>query len=110
MEMKRSKRRSAGSGVSPIGDILKQIFPSHAMPKGLNEELMVMGAWAKAVGPEITKNAVPKSLRNGILFVETRHPIWTVELQAKSHLIREKINRQIGADLVQEVQFRQARI
>lgn len=108
--MKRSKRREGPTGVSAIGDILKEIFPAHAMPKGLDEELKVMGAWAKAVGPEITKNAIPKFLRNGILFVETRHPIWTVELQAKSHLIREKINRQIGANLVQEIQFRQARI
>ncbi len=105
---KRSSPRSKG-GLTPIGDILKEIFPAEAMPKGMGEELRVLGAWPGAVGPEIAKNAVPKSFRNGILFVETKHPVWTTELQTKNHLIRKKLNEKLGLEMVREILFRQAR-
>lgn len=107
--MTRNTRRMGKSGVSPIGEILKEVFPASAMPKGLGEEMQVLGIWAAAVGPDIAKNANPKTMRNGILFVETRHPVWNTELQAKSHLIRRKLNERIGAELVREIHFRLAR-
>jgi predicted nucleic acid-binding Zn ribbon protein len=106
----KRRRPNDKRGLTPIGDILKELFPVEAMPKGMNEELRVLGAWATSVGPEIAKNASPKTLRNGILFVETRHPVWASELQTKSHLIRKKINETLGADFVREIQFRVARI
>jgi predicted nucleic acid-binding Zn ribbon protein len=97
------------SGPSPIGEMLKE-FLSNALPKSLGDETKVFGAWPAAVGPEISRQAQPRAFKNGILFVETKHPIWTTELTAKRHLIQRRINESLGRELVREIHFRQARL
>lgn len=96
------------SGPTPIGDILKD-FLKEAMPKNIGEEIQVFGAWPQAVGADVSRQAQPKAFKNGILFVETRHPIWTTELTAKRHLIQRKINESLGKEVVKEIHFRQAK-
>lgn len=96
------------SGPTPISDLLKD-FLQEAMPKNISEEIRVFGAWPQAVGAEVSRQAQPKAFKNGILFVETRHPIWTTELTAKRHLIQRKINASLGKEVVKEIHFRQAR-
>lgn len=94
---------------SKIGDLLKG-FLEQKMPKGLGDETAVFGAWPKAVGADITRHAMPVSFRNGILFVETRHPMWTTELTNKRHIIQRKLNQALGKDLVREIHFRLGRM
>ena len=101
-------RKRKSQGPSPIGEILRDFFDKN-MPKSLGEEVSVFGAWPKAVGSEISRQATPKYYRNGILFVETRHRMWTVELMSKRHLIQRRINEALGRDLVREIRFQQAR-
>ena len=96
-------------GPSAIGDLIAELFPQKSFPKGMNEEMDVFKIWCSVVGPEVAKQTKPKRLINGTLFVETVHPIWTMELQGKSHLIRKKINTALGRDAVKEIFFRQAR-
>lgn len=81
-----------------------------AMPKQMGDEMRVFGQWGKAVGPEISRQANPKAFRNGILFVETRHPVWTMELTSKRHVIRKRLNEALGGEVVREIQFRQAKL
>jgi predicted nucleic acid-binding Zn ribbon protein len=100
------KRKSQGP--SRIGDILKAIFDDK-VPKTMSDETRVFGAWPKAVGADVSKQANPTSFRNGILFVETRHPVWTSELNSKRHLIQRKLNESLGKDLVREIHFRLAK-
>ncbi len=94
---------------SLIGDVLKGFF-EQKMPKGLGDESAVFGAWPKAVGSDITRHATPVFFKNGILFVETRHPMWTSELTNKRHLIQRKLNETIGKELVREIHFRLGRM
>jgi predicted nucleic acid-binding Zn ribbon protein len=100
------KRKSQGP--SPIGEMLRDFF-SEKMPQNLGVELSVFGAWPKAVGPEISRQAQPKFFRNGILFVETRHRSWTTELVSKRHLIQRKLNEALGQEIVRDIRFQQAR-
>ncbi|MFX6182669.1 DUF721 domain-containing protein, partial [Acinetobacter baumannii] len=79
------------------------------VPRTLSEETRVFGAWPKAVGGDVSRQANPVSYKNGILFVETRHPVWTAELTGKRHVILRKLNEALGTDLVREIYFRQAR-
>jgi predicted nucleic acid-binding Zn ribbon protein len=100
--------RKKKSGPSPIGEMLRDFLQAH-MPKSVGDEVKVFGAWPQAVGPEITRQARPKAYRNGILFVETRHPLWTSELSSKRHLILRKLNQALGQDAVKDIHFRLAR-
>jgi predicted nucleic acid-binding Zn ribbon protein len=97
------KRKSQGP--SRLGDVLKAIFHDK-VPKNVSEETRVFVAWPSAVGADVSRQANPSSFRNGILFVETRHPVWTSELNSKRHLIQRKLNESIGKDLVREIHFR----
>lgn len=100
------KRKSRGP--DSIGAILKTFLDKN-MPKSMGDETQVFGAWAKAVGREVSRQAAPLSFRNGILFVETRHPVWTAELTSKRHIIQRKINQALGKEAVREIHFRLAK-
>lgn len=80
-----------------------------AMPKAVGEEMRVFGAWPKAVGQDISRQAKPIGFRNGILFVETKHPIWTTELTAKRRQIQKKLNEALQQEIVRDIHFRQAK-
>jgi predicted nucleic acid-binding Zn ribbon protein len=95
-------------GPERVGDLLKTFFQDK-LPKNFGDEAKVFGAWPKAVGGDVSRQARPVSFRNGILFVETRHPVWTMELTSRRHHILRKLNEAIGADAVREIHFRQAR-
>lgn len=97
------------TGPTKMGDLLQE-FLQNAMPKQMGDEIRVFGEWPKAVGPEISRQAQPKYFRNGMLFVETRHPVWTMELTSKRHLIKKRLNDALGGEVVREIQFRQGRI
>jgi predicted nucleic acid-binding Zn ribbon protein len=103
------KPRRKKSGPLRIGEMLQE-FLQQAMPKTVGDELRVFGAWPKAVGQDISRQARPIGFRNGILFVETKHPIWTSELTAKRHQIQKKLNAALGQDIVRDIHFRQARL
>jgi predicted nucleic acid-binding Zn ribbon protein len=102
------KPRPKKNGPLHIGGLL-QDFLQGSMPKVLGDELKVFGAWPKAVGADISRQANPCGYKNGILFVETKHPIWTTELTSKRHQILRKLNEALGQELVREIYFRQAR-
>lgn len=106
MALRKNKKPS---GPSAIGELLTEFFQS-AMPPQMRRETQIFREWSKVVGSDIAKQAQPKSFRNGILFVETRHPSWTMELQARRHLIRGKLNTVLGEELVKDIHFRQARL
>lgn len=93
---------------SKIGDLLRD-FLDKSMPKSLGDETKVFGAWPSAVGQEVNRQAKPTAYRNGVLFVETKHPIWTTELTAKRHIILKKLNGALGSDMVKDIHFRQAK-
>ena len=58
---------------------------------------------------QIAKVARPQSFQNGRLFVGTNHPTWVTELSYRREEIREKLNRAVGYNAVQDVVFRLAR-
>ncbi|HEY8279127.1 MAG TPA: DUF721 domain-containing protein [Bdellovibrionota bacterium] len=101
------KRKSKGP--AKVGELLKTFF-DEKLPKTIGDETRVFGSWAKAVGQDVSRQARPFSFRNGILFVETRHPTWTTELTSRRHHILRKLNEALGGEVVREIHFRQARI
>lgn len=100
------KRKSKGPEL--IGNLLKTFFEDK-LPKTLGEEARVFGVWSKAVGGEVSRQAMPSSFRNGILFVETRHSVWTVELTSRRHVILRKLNEALGSPIVRDIRFHQAK-
>lgn len=84
-----------------VSRFLDQLMPAH-----LREETMVLRAWTKAVGPEITKNTRPLSFRKNTLYIATKHSTWSLELSTKKSRILEKLNTEIGHPLVRDIHFK----
>lgn len=76
------------------------------MPQSLGEETKVFAQWSKAVGPDVAKHAKPSSFRNGILFAETSHSTWNMELSNRKTVIIKKLNDALGKELVRDIHFR----
>ena len=89
---------------------VKQLIEEHILTANNVDEGRVLSLWSRAVGQDISRQTHPVSFRNGILFVETRHPVWTAELSSRRHSIRKKLNEALGKDLIREIHFRQARL
>lgn len=68
----------------------------------------VADVWPGAVGAEIAANTQPLQLRQGRLVVATSSPVWGQTLQLMGEQIRERLNRSLGEDAVQEMVFRHA--
>ena len=81
-------------------------FLEDSMPPSLGEEIQVFAHWSKAVGSEVTKHAKPTSFRNGILFAETAHSTWNMELSNRKMVILKKLNDALGKPLVRDIHFR----
>jgi len=100
--------KGKSKGPELLGSLLKSFFEGK-LPKNLGDESRIFAEWPRAVGGDVSRQAAPTSFRNGILFVETHHPIWTAELTARRHIILRKLNEALGGSIVREIQFRQSR-
>lgn len=93
-------------GLSHVSDILNYLFDNEVKAPQVSTEMRIWEHWAKSVGPEIARHASPKGFKNGVLFVETKHPAWATELRFKAPRIRQRLNEALGKELVTEIQFR----
>ena len=104
-----NKGRGGPEGPTSVGAVLKEILAHKPIIQHINRERSIWDIWDKSVGKDVAKHARPKNFRNGVLFVETNHPIWNTELQFQSHTIRAKLNENLGSELVKEIHFHSAR-
>jgi len=75
---------------------------------GYKERLAEQGAitnWERAVGERIAEQAVPRSIKNGILKVKVKSPAWRQELMFIKEEIRSKLNNELGESVVSEIKF-----
>ena len=90
---------------TPLKDIIAALFKSQDLPFN-PEDAKIWEAWDEAVGPMIAEHAHPSWIRNGRLRVDVSDPIWMQELEFAGNSIMEKLNRRLGRDAVQRIEFR----
>ncbi len=87
-----------------IGDAIRELVSA----LGYKERLVEQGAitnWEKAVGERIAEQAVPRSIRNGILKVKVKSPAWRQELMFIKEEIRGRLNKELGKPVVSDIIF-----
>ena len=78
-----------------------------SLPQGtFTPEAMVCAAWAIAVGKKIALHARAAKLVRTHLVVEVEDAIWQRQLFALREQIRRKIDENIGAGIVEDIEFR----
>ena len=74
-------------------------------PSGRLAEYGVWPIWNETVGSTIARNAQPEKIRQGTLFVRVSSPVWMQQLQFMKETIAEKLNQELGREVVKNVFF-----
>lgn len=79
------------------GDLerLGSLLPS-ALGKGMPAERRVAAVWPEVVGPEVARNAQPRTLRGGRLVVATSSSVWAQTLQHMAGEIVPRLNEALA--------------
>ncbi|MDI6689969.1 MAG: DUF721 domain-containing protein [Actinomycetota bacterium] len=87
-----------------IREILNETMDNLKIKKKV-EQTLSLTIWSKVVGEEISHNARPYLIKNGILFVSTTSPMWAHELSfIKPELLRA-LNNYLGKEIVKDIRF-----
>jgi predicted nucleic acid-binding Zn ribbon protein len=98
--MMNPMKRTMGRLSATIAKVLKA--------RGLESRLSeyhVFGQWEKAVGQVIARHARPVSIRGKKLTLVVDSPAWMQQLSLLKPEIAEKLNRNLGKELVKEIKL-----
>ncbi len=87
-----------------LGDIVDRTVKRLPLSRRL-EDYAVWTVWDETVGPAIARNARPEKLRNGTLFVRVRAAAWMQQLHYMKDVMLEKLNRQLGREVITNIFF-----
>ena len=91
--------------LSSLKEIIERMFREGGL--GFNvDDARIWKVWGEVVGSAIAANARPLWIREGRLRVAVSDPIWMQELKFVEENVREKLNRRLGREAVQKVEFR----
>ncbi len=91
-----------------IREILPDAFRRERGFAAEETEQLACACWAAAVGPRIAANTRPIRLLSKRLIVDVEGQAWRRELASMSRRIAAKVNRAMGSDLIEDVDFRVA--
>lgn len=80
-----------GHGPERVGDLLEGVLTSTGVRKQVRR-VGVMEEWPERVGEEIARVTEPRSVSEGVLFVEVRSSPWLMELNTMKRDILERLN------------------
>ena len=69
---------------------LQKYIESNKLAKKLNQ-YSVFNHWENIVGPMISKQTVPKTIKNDTLYIQVLNPVWKTELQFMKQDLLKKI-------------------
>jgi len=99
--MQRTWRRRA----VPVGEVLLALAREIGM-EGRLQEIEILRAWPRAVGPATAAHARPARLQGGTLLVHVTDSAWLHRLSmARRDLVRE-LNDHLGSPVVKSVRLR----
>lgn len=73
---------------------------------GKLQEINIIDSWEKIVGKAISSRTSRVTIKNGVLTVYLKSSVVKSELMMIREAIKEKINREVGSDLIKEIVLR----
>jgi predicted nucleic acid-binding Zn ribbon protein len=96
---------SRPTGPQPLQSVLNNVIDTLGIRRELNEARAVE-TWAILAGPQINGVTDSAWVRGGRLFVKIRSAAWRQELHLNRRAWRDRLNTELGAELVDEIVFR----
>ena len=88
--------------VKPLGDLIKEFVEQHRGSDYL-DEVKVINAWPKVVGPFIASHTIDTSIKNGVLYVRVDSDALRCELGYSKSLLMKNLNDLVGKEMVTEI-------
>ena len=85
-----------------LGALVQEQIQKLGLEKKIKESQAVL-IYKDVVGSQIAAISEAVDLRGGKLFVKVHSPTWKEELMFTRHLIAEKINKELGVEVVKQV-------
>lgn len=95
----------ASEGPQPLGEVIQSVIDRLGLRQHINEA-RIIETWASLAGPQV--NGVTSSvwLKGRTLFVKIRSSAWRQELHLRRREWRQRLNDELGKELVEEIVFR----
>jgi len=74
------------------------------------KEHICMQVWDEVVGKQLSDAAQPEYVRDGVLFVITKSPVWSNELTFYKQDMISKLNKRVGAKTIRDIVFKVGRL
>ena len=91
--------------MTPLRDVISNLFDQGALPFN-PDDANIWKVWDEVVGPSISRNARPSWIKDRLLRVTVSDPIWLQELKYVEAGMREKLNKKLGRNAVERIEFR----
>lgn len=98
-------RNSRHKDNQPIGDVLKNFVQQNNLQKGINE-VQVIDAWKKIMGPAIGNYTSEIKFLNDTLYIQLSSSVLRQELSYGVSKIIQNLNEELGATLIKNLIFR----
>ena len=59
--------------------------------------------WEDVVGKPVAKNCTPEEVKQGVLIVRAKTPVWRNEIAIKKKEILEKLNAKLGKETIRDI-------
>ncbi len=91
--------------MTPIEGILTRMLRQYRSEMQLDPDLMGK-IWDRAVGATIARHAQPAAFKQRRLIVHVSSSVWLQELHFQKAALIERVNREAGSVVLEEIQFR----
>lgn len=98
------RRRARQLKPEMLGEILGKILKKRNIPH-TSTDRRLLALWKGAVGPQISSQTHPDSLKRGTLFVRVSAPVWMHQLQFMKEEIIGKLNQLLAPEEVRDLRF-----
>jgi predicted nucleic acid-binding Zn ribbon protein len=88
-----------------LGDVLGSVIDDLGLRSKI-DEARIVEAWEAVAGPKINDVTENAWVEEGRFFVQVRSAAWRQELQMQRRCWKERLNEELGGNLVQEIIFR----
>ena len=88
--------------VKPLSDLIKEFYEQHRGSDYL-DEVKVINAWPKVVGPFIASHTIDTSIKNGVLYVRVDSDALRCELGYSKSLLMKNLNDMVGKKVITEI-------
>lgn len=94
-----------GKNPRNLNAVMAEMYRTIGMTEAY-DQFRTLQIWDEVVGETIARITSVERLKDGDLYVRVRNPSWRMELNFRKKEIAERLNRQVGRDLVRTIIFR----